>query len=972
MFRKDWMKGLWLVFIFLTAGFYSFAQTSVIRGVVKDVNTKQPLASVTVSIKNGRNAVTDSLGHFSITTTKEVTVLNLSIIGYKSITFTVNQPLINDNIINTDTPNKTDSVIHKNIDSAFIKKDTSSLPKNIDSLKGKSDSVFNEAYNKKIDSVVNMVDSVMQKKDTGLHSIDTGMIKVDTASRSSLDSLFAKSDAVPQTKADSLIKSDSSLQNAAPVIDPDKGRVVIYMKPSSGTLSTVTVKTKKQKYRNKDNPAVELIRKVIDNKSKNRIENSQFAEYEKYEKLQVSLDNISEKVRNGKLTKKYHFLFENADTTMIPGKALLPVYLEEKISHDYFRASPQKSKSIVEAHKRVDFGEFVDMRGVSNYLNRLYADVNIYDNNIPLFTNLFLSPIADMSPTFYMFFIADTVTEDGQKFVRLTFRPRNPNDFLFRGTLYVTLDGNYAVQKFTMFTSKNINLNFVRELRITQDFVKQENGRYLLTKSNVIGDLGIFKKGSGVFGQRVVSYKNFVFNKPIPDSIFKGPPLVDLPAQSGPQQDTFWDSHRHDTLSKAESKVYANIDSLKNMPSFRRLMDYATLLLAGYKQAGFAEIGPASTFYSFNPVEGFRLRFGGRTTPKFSNRLYFESYAAYGFKDEKWKYFFSSTYSLNNKSVYGFPLNYIRASYQHETKIPGQELQFVQEDNLLLSFKRGNNNQWLYNDYFKLNYVYEFGNHFSYDFGVKYWKQQPAGDITYAKTINNINDTIPSITTGEASVQLRWAPNEQFYQGKLYRIPIINKYPIFTLRYIAGIKGLFGGEYNYQNLTLNINKRFYLSQLGYTDVTVEGGYLFGKVPWPLADLPHANQTYAYQLNSYNLMNFLEFVSDHYVSIDVDHYFNGFFFNKIPLMKKLKWREVIEGKLLFGGLRDENNPAKTPGLVNFLPTTVMLGNTPYFEAGFGIANIFKLVRLDFIKRFTYLKNPGDVTQYGIRFRTKFDF
>ena len=960
MFRKDWMKVLWLAFIFLTAGFYSIAQTSVIRGVVKDVNTKQPLASVTVSIKNGRNAVTDSLGHFSITTTKEVTVLNLSIIGYKSITFTVNQPLINDNIINTETNNKIDSVINK--DSTLIKKDT----------------VVNKIADSNthlIDTTIHHIDSAFVKNDS-LRSNDTNQIKVDTTSRSNLDSLFAKSDAVP-AKTDSLSKADSLSQTGLTPVDPDKDRVVIYMKPSSGLLSSVTVKSKKQKYRNKDNPAVELIRKVIDNKARNRIENSTFAEYEKYEKLQVSLDNISEKVRNGKLTKKYHFLFENADTSMIPGKALLPVYLEEKISHDYFRANPQKSKSIVQAHKRVDFGEFVDMRGVSNYLNRLYADVNIYDNNIPLFTNLFLSPIADMSPTFYMFFIADTVTEDGQKFVRLTFRPRNPNDFLFRGTLYVTLDGNYAVQKFTMFTSKNINLNFVRELRITQDFIKQDNGRYLLSKSNVIGDLGIFKKGSGVFGQRVVSYKNFVFNKPIPDSIFKGPPLVDLPAQSGPQQDTFWDIHRHDTLSKAESKVYANIDSLKNMPSFRRLMDYATLLLAGYKQAGFAEIGPASTFYSFNPVEGFRLRFGGRTTPKFSNRLYFESYAAYGFKDEKWKYFFSSTYSLNNKSVYGFPLNYIRASYQHETKIPGEELQFVQEDNFLLSFKRGNNNLWLYNDYFKLNYVYEFGNHFSYDFGLKYWKQQTAGDLTYAKTFNNITDTIPSITTGEASLQLRWAPNEQFYQGKLYRIPIINKYPIFTFRYIAGIKGLFGGQYNYQNVTLNIFKRFYLSQIGYTDVTLEGNNLFGKVPWPLLDLPHANQTYAYQLNSYNMMNFLEFVSDHYVSLDIDHYFNGFFFNKIPLMKKLKWREVIEAKVLIGGLRAENDPNnvanKNMGLLNLPTNTYILGKTPYVEAGFGISNIFKLVRVDFIKRFTYLDHPDIPTPpYAIRFRTKFDF
>jgi uncharacterized protein DUF5686/carboxypeptidase-like protein len=936
MSTSEWIKKQWIVFILSACAFNSFAQTMVVRGVVRDANTKQLLPSVTVSIKNIKGGViSDSLGNFIVKYDKPFTQLVFTIVGYKDQTVSVKPKPYSDADLKeaeTSVP-KPDSGMRNNDTTGLFRQDSTHI----------TDTTFHV-----LDTTTFHPDTAKYKSDTGFHIIDTSTHLADT--------LMHKSD---------------SLQKVV-VPKPHENLVLVYMQPNNSLLKSVTVKSKRQKYRNKDNPAVELIRRVIDNKPRNRIEAYQYAEYEKYEKMQISLDNVSEKVKNSKLTKKYHFLFENADTTIIPGKALLPVYLEEKISHDYFRASPQKSKSIVIAHKRVDFGEFVDMHGVSNYLNRLYAEVNIYDNNIPLFTNLFLSPIADMAPTFYMFFISDTVTEEGQKFVRLTFRPRNPNDFLFRGTLYVTLDGNYAVQKFTMFTSKNINLNFVRELRITQDFIKQTGGRYLLSKSTVVGDLGIFKKGSGVFGQRIVSYKDFVANQPIADSIFKGPPIVELKEPVSAGQDSFWLTHRHDTLSKAESKVYANIDSLKNMPSFRRLMDWATLLLAGYKQAGPFEIGPASTFYSFNPVEGFRLRFGGRTTPKFSNRMYFESYAAYGFKDEKWKYFFSTTYSLNNKSVYAFPLNYIRASYQHETKIPGEELQFVQEDNFLLSFKRGNNDKWLYNDYFKLNYVYEFGNHFSYDFGVKYWKQYPAGTLSYIQQMNN--DTIRNITTGEASVQLRWAPNEQFYQGKLYRIPIFNKYPVFTFRFIAGVKGLFGGQYNYQNITLNIFKRFYLSQFGYTDVTAEGGYLFGKVPWPLADLPHANQTYGYQLNSYNLMNFLEFVSDHYVSLDVDHYFNGFIFNKIPLLKKLKWREVVEGKLLYGGIRNENNPLVTSDQLKF-PTgvapTFPIGSQPYIEAGFGVANIFKLVRVDFIKRFTYLNNP-DVTPYGVRFRVKFDF
>jgi Family of unknown function (DUF5686)/CarboxypepD_reg-like domain len=744
-------------------------------------------------------------------------------------------------------------------------------------------------------------------------------------------------------------------------------------------LGSALVKNKKQKYRNKGNPAVELIKLVIDNKAKNRMEAYGYATYEKYEKLQVSVDKAADKIAKNKLQSKilkpYHFLVENGDTTKLEGRVLSPVYLEESLSNVYYRKDPEKTKTVVLGKQKVDFGEFLDMQGISMYLNRLYQEFNVYDNNISVFTNLFLSPIADMAPTFYMYFIDDTVMVDSQKLIRLSFRPRNPNDLLFRGTMWITLDGNYSIQKLRLLVSKSINFNFVREMKIDQDFQKMPGGRYLLSKSDVLGDFGITKSGTGLFGERVVSYKKFTTDIPIPDSVFKGPALV-VTDSAEAHNGEYWLNYRHDSLTVAESKVYANVDSLRNMKSFKRLLDWGTLLLAGYKQAGPFEIGPASTFYSFNPVEGFRLRFGGRTTTHFSTRYYSEAYAAYGFKDQKWKYFLSGTYSLNNKSVYSYPQNFIRASFQRDTKIPGQELQFVQEDNLLLSFKRGNNDKWLYNDIFRFQYLREFGDHFSYNFGLKYWKQSPAGSIAYVKFNGSGLDSLQQITTGEVSAELRWAPHEQFYIGKLYRVPIVNKYPIFSVRYIAGIKGLFGGEYNYHNLNLNIFKRVYVSYLGYTDYTIDAGYLIGKVPFALADIHHANQTYAYQLASYNLMNFLEFVSDHYVGLNIDHYFNGFFFNKIPLLKKLKWREVIEAKILYGGLRNENNPAKNPDQVKFPITngqleTFSLSNQPYIEAGFAIANIFKLVRVDFIKRFTYLDHP-DIPLWGVRFRTKFDF
>jgi Family of unknown function (DUF5686) len=473
----------------------------------------------------------------------------------------------------------------------------------------------------------------------------------------------------------------------------------------------------------------------------------------------------------------------------------------------------------------------------------------------------------------------------------------------------------------------------------------------------------------------MVSFKKFVVNKERPLAFYDQEEELYKNEFVG-ENESYWLRARHDSLSHAESKVYQNIDSLQKTSSFKRTMDIATLLLAGYKGFGKWEIGPANTFYSFNPVEGFRLRVGGRSTPKFNQKLYFETYAAYGFKDQRWKYFLGSTYSFTGRSIWEFPLRKLTMSYQRDTKIPGQELQFVQEDNFLLSFKRGINDKWLYNDIFNAHYLHEFENRFSYRLGFKNWVQSPAGGLQYVRKEGDGLMPVDKLTTSEFLLEARWAPNEQFYQGKLYRVPIINRHPIFTLRAIVGVRGVLGSEYNYQHIALNVFKRVYLSQFGFSDVVVEGGYIIGSVPFPLLFVHRANQTYAYQPQSYNLMNFLEFVSDRYVSVHIDHSFNGFIFNKIPLFKKLKWREVATLKVLYGGIRKENDPAFNTSLYA-LPmntegaTTHSLEKEPYLEASVGISNIFKLLRVDLVKRFSYTDHP-DVTTWGIRGRVRFDF
>ena len=747
---------------------------------------------------------------------------------------------------------------------------------------------------------------------------------------------------------------------------------------SSAQLGEVVIQgTKPPRYKNKENPAVALIREVMAHKAANRPESYPYVEYEQYEKMSFALSNLSDKFKNRKLFRNYQFLFKQQDSAAAGGVNILPVYLEEKLTQHYYRQHPEQRKTVVLGSKQVQFDKnFIDNEGLTAYFNRMYQDIDIYDSNIYLLGNQLLSPIAGTAPSLYYYFITDTLKTQSPQLVELSFYPRNKGDMLFTGKLYVTLDGHYAVQRAELGVDKRINLNLVKSLSASLEFAENPDRRYHLSKSFLGIDFGVTQKGSGFYGQRTVQFEKYRVNQPRPDSLYAGPARVATDSLAHQGAD-FWRVNRPDSLNAVERTIYKNVDTLQTIKSFQRTLSLFTFLFSGYKSFGPFEVGPSNTFYSFNPVEGLRLRLGGRTTPELSKRMYVETYAAYGLKDERWKYFLSATYALNNKSIYTFPQHYLRGSFQRDTRIPGQELSFVQEDNFLLSFKRGVNDKYIYNDVYRLDYVHEYTNHFSYTLGFRKLQQSPAGGLYFRTLANGEQHDVESLTTTELSVGLRWAPKETFYQGKLYRTPIIGPYPVFSLRFATGAKGVLRGEYTYENVLANATKRFYLSQLGHADVTLDGGFVLGKVPFPLLDVHRANQTYSYQLYSYNLMNFLEFSSDHYASLFIDQNFNGFFLNKLPLIKHLKLRETASLKLLYGGIRDQNNPNAHPELYQFLrdgsgqQVSFALGSQPYAEASVGLANIFKLLRLDIVRRLTYLDNPN-VAVWGLRGRVKFDF
>jgi hypothetical protein len=714
---------------------------------------------------------------------------------------------------------------------------------------------------------------------------------------------------------------------------------------------------------------------VIANKAKNGPYADSFLAYRRYEKTRFLWDRSLAKVTQLKLMKKFRFFTENVDTTIVPGTSLISIYMREVLSQYYYRKDPEKKKEIILSRKSVDYGEFIDMNGISEAFNRIYEDINIYDNNIPIFATQFLSPVANLAPTFYMYFIRDTVIENGVSLVKLYFTPRNPEDLLFRGTLYITLDGNYAIRRVELNVSKVANLNWARDVRVSQDFEKGPGERYHLVMSDMAAWYRLFPKAPGLYGDRTIWISNLT-DSALTDSVLKGPSLDSLPGVAS-QPDTFWAVNRPIPLSQPEEKTYENTERLVKMRTYHRLMDLITLYNAGYKSAGPFDIGPAGRFYSFNPVEGQRFRFGGRSNVKLSKTWFTDDYLAYGTRDQRWKYLMSLSYAINHKSIYSYSLHYIQLSYLHDAQNPGQENVFSQGNTFLSSFARGYNSNWLYSDIVRLSYVREFGDHISYELGTKYWKQQPAGTLAYVhEPIQGQMDTIPQITTGEFSLTLRWAPHEQYFQNKVARSGIANKYPVITFQYAKGVPGLYGGQYGYNAYSLQVYKRFYLSPLGYSDITFNTGYLNGALPFPLLIIHPANQSYFYSQNSYNLMNTEEFVSDHYAGLNIDHFFSGFFLNKIPLLRRLRLREVVAGKILFGGLRAENDPHTNPQQLLFpttngITSTFVLDGQPYLEASIGIDNIFSLIRIDLVKRFTYLDHPN-ISTIGLRFSSNFHF
>ena len=762
----------------------------------------------------------------------------------------------------------------------------------------------------------------------------------------------------------------------------------VRMRPDDIMLDEVVVKPKREKYSRKNNPAVELMKKVIAHKKNNKLSENDYYQYNKYQKITMSLNDVTPEMLEKGMYKKMPFLKDQIELCEETNKFILPISVDETASQKIYRKHPKSEKTIIKGMSSTGVNElFATGDMLSTVLKDVFTDVNIYDNDIRLLQYPFISPISSSDAiSFYKFYIMDTTFVDKDKCFHLTFVPNNSQDFGFTGHLYVLADSSYTVKKCTMNLPKKSGVNFVDNMDIIQEFEQLPNGEWVLKTDDMIVEMTLMKIMQGFQIRRTTRYSDYAFDE-LPQQLFKRKGAEIKEADAMKRRVIFTNQYRPVPLTQTESSMDMLVKRLEQMPGFKYVIFVLKAFIENFVETGTKEhpskvdIGPVNTMISNNYIDGLRLRMSAQTTANLNPHLFFKGYYAYGFKDHRSKYMGEVEYSFNKKEYLPreFPKNSITFSYQYDVMSPTDKFLKTDKDNVFVSFKTSTVDQMSYVRNIALKYENETQFGLKTTVEVKHSTDEPTGGLAYI-TNDDQKTLVPEIQTMEASLAFRYAPGETFVNTKQRRIPVSFDAPVFTLSHTAGFKGVLGGEYNYNLTEIGLYKRFWFSSWGKIDMFVKGGAQWNKVPLPLLIMPAANLSYILQRETFNLINNMEFLNDRYASLDVSWDLNGKIFNRIPLLKKLKWREAIGFKMLYGHLTDKNNPMKHPGDSELFlfptrdgrPTSfVMDPKTPYMECYVGIHNIFKILHIDYVRRLNYLDHP-DANKWGVRFMVMMTF
>lgn len=735
-----------------------------------------------------------------------------------------------------------------------------------------------------------------------------------------------------------------------PLSPAGKNQFKIALAEQSVTLGMVEVRGRRGRYVKKGNPATELARKLVAKRDANNPAGHEFLNYERYEKIIISLNEPPDIDSLRRLS----FINDYVDTSDISHRRTLPVSVKERIIDTHIRERPYNKQERVRALRNEGIDDKFSEENISNYLHTILDEINIYTNDIYFVQRYFVSPLSDIAVDFYKYYLSDTMEIDGRRCVELSFYPYNKESLGFSGKMVVGADSVNDVHAVTLNFPRGMNLNFVEDLVVTQKFERDTAGRKIIVLDDMNFEVRIASAQKGMTLRRVNSYRDYDFRSPDDPTMFAVASATSECSDAREVDPQRWFAMRHMPISKQEQDVARMTEQLRSLPLVRLGESLLVILEQGYIGTGkrsLFDIGPVLSILASNDLEGTRLRFGGLTTANLNPHLFFEGYVAYGFKDRRLKYNAMLEYSFIKKKMHPreFPIHALRVQYGYDANKYGQKFGDGVTDNVLTMFRRRSDSSLIYVRNAEITYQRETNDHLAYDIGLRRYTQWETPLMRFSSP----GYPMSQFTMSEMYFHLRYAPNEKIYQTKLRRRNLERYTPVFELTHNIGIRNFMGSDFRRNFTQFRLTKRFNLSPMGYLDMDLQMGAEWNAVPYML--LPHAktNPTYIIRDNAFALMNPMEFMYDRYVDLKLVYYLNGFLLNKIPLIKHLKWREVITLKGVFGKLTDKNNPAINRSLPPFPHFSGAIGAQPYVEVSLGIENIFRLFRIEYVQRLTYL-------------------
>jgi putative outer membrane protein len=771
----------------------------------------------------------------------------------------------------------------------------------------------------------------------------------------------------------------------------------IKLKSDTRQLAEVVVRQKRGKYSRKDNPAVELMRRVIAAKKRTRLENHDFFQYTKYQKITLALNDITPTQIDSGFIGKRRWMLDQVEHCPYNNKLILPVSVDETVTQHLYRKQPKTERDIIKGQSNAGINQLIQTGDIMDImLKDVFTDVNIYDNDVRLLRHHFTSPIGNSAISFYRYYIEDTVYVGKHLCYHLQFTPNNGQDIGFRGELYVVADSTLHVKRCNLTLPIQSGVNFVQHLQVRQEFTQLENGEWALSEDDMIAEIdvsGLLQKAIVI---RTTRLNNYAFDE-LPAKLFKGSGREKREADAMMRDEAFWKKYRAVELSKSESSMDEFVHRVEQMKGFKYIIFGLKALIENFVEAGGKDhpskidIGPVNTMFTRNFIDGFRTRISAQTTANLSRHWFLAGYMARGWGSKKNYYSGEITYSFNRKEYLPreFPKRTVSFKSTYDIMSPSDKFLRTDKDNVFTAFKWAKVDAMMFYNRQQLTLEREEEWGLKTTLSLRTEENEAAGSLFFEKLSSFFPPIIypetdvssllhnGKIRTTELRFELEIAPGRTFINTKQRRIAINLEAPVITLSHAVGLNGVLGGQYRYNFSEVGLLKRFWLRSWGKFDVQLRAGAQWDKVPFPLLIMPAANLSYIVQKGSFNLINNMEFLNDRYASVDLAWDMNGKIFNRIPLLKKLKWREYIGFKGLWGSLTDKNNPFLFQNMgdatLMYFPegSHVMNPKRPYMELILGVHNIFKLFHVQYVRRLNYNELPTAHKQ-GVRLMMRMSF